>query len=311
MFTFTSSGSLLRLLIVVLVCFELGLAATTTNAAASPVQNNTTGSVTGFNTLGSLYDGNKRFRNTAGKRSVVKRLVEEPPSFMFLGCTDNRLTPASIFQAPVGSIITQNNIGNQYSKKDVSTDAAITYAIEDLGVQHIIVLGHYGCKGVSRAITGSKKRSSISEWIAPIANFYKRERRAEVVKFRDSRMPRRGLPKGITDPPSNDDEGYRAFVEENVKQTVKALREDSILAKGYQLGAKTNAKETQHEVYIHGFVFDETTGTVVDLKVSFGPPGKPIPSVPFTAAAAAKNLHTRKASFNKGKILSKPKYIHD
>lgn len=43
------------------------------------------------------------------------------PSFMFLGCTDNRLTPASIFQSPIGSILTQNNIGNQYSNKDAST----------------------------------------------------------------------------------------------------------------------------------------------------------------------------------------------
>ncbi|KAJ2931231.1 hypothetical protein H1R20_g5818, partial [Candolleomyces eurysporus] len=226
---------------------------------------------------------------------------------MFLGCTDNRLTPASIFQAPIGSIITQNNIGNQYSKRDTSTDAAITYAIEDLGVQHIIVLGHYGCNGVARAITGSKERNSISKWIEPVVNFYKRERRREVVKFRDSRKPRRGLPNGITATPDTSDPGFRAFVEENVKKTVKALREDSILARAYQGSAKMAAKNTPYEVYVHGFVFDESTGQVVDLKVSFGPPGKPIPPVPFTAIATAKNFHMQKhlPNFFKGKTLPK------
>jgi carbonic anhydrase len=118
-----------------------------------------------------------------------------------------------------------------------------------LGVQHIIVLGHYGCKGVARAIQGSKERNSISKWIEPIVGFYNRERRyassstycyvyistlcnrREVVKFRDSRKPRRGLPNGITETPDASDPGFRAFVEENVKKTVKALKQDSILAK--------------------------------------------------------------------------------
>lgn len=66
-------------------------------------------------------------------------------------------------------------------------------------------------------------------------------------------------------------------------------------------------KNTQYEVYVHGFVFDESTGQVVDLKVSFGPPGKAIPPVPFTAIAAAKNFHSKKhlPNFFKGKTLPK------
>lgn len=271
----------------------------------------------GYTTLDSLFEGNRRFRDVAsaaaarrtgrGKKraadSVVEQFTEDSPSFMFLGCTDNRLTPASIFQSPIGSIITQNNIGNQYSSKDISTDAAVTYAIEDLGVQHIIVLGHYGCKAAARAITGMKKENAISKWIQPIADFYKRARRMEIVKFRDSRKPRRGLKNGITTVPDPSEPGLRAFVEENVKNSVKALKEQSILRSAYQLGAKTRSKDAQYEVYVHGFVFDEATGEVTNLNVSFGPPGKPIPPVPFTAVAAAKNFHRKKPKFNKGKVL--------
>lgn len=57
------------------------------------------------------------------------------------------------------------------------SDAAITYAIEDLGVQHIIVLGHYDCKAAKRAIAGMKKENAISRWIKPIADLYKHARR--------------------------------------------------------------------------------------------------------------------------------------
>ena len=45
------------------------------------------------------------------------------------------------------------------------------------------------------------------------------------------------------------------------------------------------------DVFVHGFVYDEATNEVHDLNVSFGPPGKSIPHVPFKAIAAAKNFH--------------------
>ncbi|TEB06422.1 carbonic anhydrase [Coprinellus micaceus] len=202
------------------------------------------GAGSGFNTLNSLFEGNQRFRDVVttaaarksgrGKKrataSLVEQFTEDSPSFMFLGCTDNRLTPASIFQAPIGSVLTQNNIGISTRAR---IRAPITYAIEDLGVQHIIVLGHYGCNAAKRAVTGMKKESAISRWIHPIVDFYKRVRRQEVVKFRDSRRPRRGLRDGITTPPESSDPGFRAFVEENVKNSVMALKSQSILRSAY------------------------------------------------------------------------------
>ncbi|KAH6914254.1 carbonic anhydrase [Coprinopsis sp. MPI-PUGE-AT-0042] len=290
----------------------LGLLSLGSAAAAhsTEVANSTSGSTgSSFNTIESLYRGNQRFQGAASrKREAVSRLVEAPPSFMFLGCTDNRLTPASIFQAPMGSVIAQNNIGNQYSKKDVSTNAAITYAIEDLGVQHIIVLGHYGCSALKKAVVASRTKtmdSPVLKWIKPVVDFYKIARRREIVKFRDSRMPQRGKPEGVTDVPKSDEEGLRALVEENVKNTVKGLKNHSLLAKAYQVNAKTRLTKSSVEVYVHGFVFDEETGGVVNMNVSFGPPGKPIPSIPFTAVAAAKNFHRQKhlPGINKGKNL--------
>jgi len=243
-------------------------------------------STTSLHTLQDLYEGNKKFLQNV--RVETTRLIDEAPSFMFLGCADNRLSPSTLFNAPTGSLISHDNIANQYSTKDPSANAAVAYAIESLHVQHIIVLGHYGCKGVETAITKSTTASRmVRDWVKPISDLYSKSRRQEIVVLRDSRMPHRGLDKGATTAPPASDPGFRALVEENVKHGVKQLRQNDILAKAYAKGVKNQ----DVNVFVHGFVYDEATGKVFDLNVSFGPPGKAIPHVPFEALKAAQNFH--------------------
>jgi carbonic anhydrase len=237
--------------------------------------------------LNDLYLGNQKFRQTA--RINAEKLADESPSFMFLGCIDNRLNPSTIFNAPIGSIISHNNIANQYSSKDPSAEAAVAYAIEFFHVQHIIILGHYGCKGVETAITNSSKAARlVRNWVKRISDLYATSRRREIVRLRDSRLPQRGKDNGVNTPPPADDAGFRALVEENVKKGVKELRNHSVLTKAYSSAAKSD----EHvDVFVHGLVFDEVTGEVHDLHISFGPPGKQIPHIPLKAVAAAKNIH--------------------
>jgi len=235
---------------------------------------------TDFRGLQQLHEGNQKFGE-----SLATRMVQQDPGFMFIGCTDNRLSPSTIFSATPGSIITHNNIGNQYSSKDPSVSAAVSYAVESQ-VQHIIILGHYGCKGAEAAITMSQKVNKlIRTWIKPIAELYSTSRRAEIVQLRDSRKPHREQPSGIKEAPPSSNAGFRALVEENVKRSVRELRDNSILAKAYSKPSTNN-----FDVFVHGFVFDETTGAVINLSVSFGPPGKPIPHPPFRALAAAQRF---------------------
>jgi len=56
--------------------------------------------------------------------------------------------------------------------------AAVAYAIESLHVQHIIILGHYGCKGVETAITKSSKATRlVRAWVKRISDLYAISRR--------------------------------------------------------------------------------------------------------------------------------------
>ncbi|KIM45044.1 hypothetical protein M413DRAFT_441689 [Hebeloma cylindrosporum] len=253
-------------------------------------QSTLSNSTSKLHTLNDLYLGNEKFRQTA--RIQADKLAEESPPFMFLGCVDNRLNPSTIFNAPAGSVISHNNIANQYSSKDLSAEAAIAHAIESLHVQHIIILGHYGCKGVETAITNSNKAARlVKDWVKPISDLYATSRRREIVRLRDSRLPQRGKDNGVKSPPPADDAGFRALVEENVKKGVKELRKHSILTKAYSSASKSNESI---DVFVHGLVYDEVTGEVHDLHISFGPPGKQIPHIPFKAIAAAKNIHRNK-----------------
>lgn len=265
----------------------LPAASTPDEPAAQSTLSSSSNSTSKLRTLDDLYLGNQRFQQNA--RVQAEKLGDESPSFMFLGCVDNRLTPSTIFNAPPGSIITHNNIANQYSSKDASAGAAVAYAIESFHVQHIIILGHYGCKGVETAITKSSKTTRlVRSWVQRISDLYATSRRREIVRLRDSRLPQRGRDNGVKTPPPPDDAGFRALVEENVKKGVKELRRHSTLTKAYSTTSKSGGNT---DIFVHGLVYDEVTGEVHDLHVSFGPPGKQIPHIPFKAVAAAKNFH--------------------
>lgn len=251
-------------------------------------------------TLDTLWEGNKRTLD----HSRVRQTEEEDPSFMFLGCSDNRNHPDTVFDAPDGSFIAHNNIANRYTAGERSTEAALANAIESEQVQHIIILGHYGCKSVAAAIAGPAmiKNSFLRDWIQPITDLYQRSRRIEIVDLRNSRKPQRGQPEGVKGKPHLGDPGLKALVEENVKRSVSELSKNAMLRQVYD---KARRGKTTKDIFVHGLVLDEATGQVVNLRVSFGPPGKAIPHVPFPAVAAARN---RRSARPRGNIFRGKKF---
>lgn len=258
-------------------------------------------------TLDDLFLGYQRY-HSSHKRKGARRAVEveedddDTPSFMFFGCSDHKFTPRRVFDLPESSFFQHNTLANHYEVGDDSAEASLAFAAESQRVQHIIVLGHYRCKAVEDSITMPEKTSKfIKDWIQPIADLYQKSRRKEIVILRDSRMPQRGKPHGVTDPPPSHDHGLRALVEENVKMSVSALKQNEMLMNLYQ-DARLNPHSKVKDIFVHGFVHDEDTGEVVDLGVSFGPPGKPVPHMPFVVKKRAENFRrTSGPGVNKGK----------
>jgi carbonic anhydrase len=61
----------------------------------------------------------------------------------------------------------------------MNRNAAVAYAIHNLGVKHIVVLGHYGCKGVHAAMTSQTMAvdRAVEPWLKPVQNVFTKSKR--------------------------------------------------------------------------------------------------------------------------------------
>ncbi|KAK0441926.1 carbonic anhydrase [Armillaria borealis] len=238
--------------------------------------------------LDVLSDGNENFRSEM--ESSNPGLLEElavngqHPEFMFLGCSDSRVSEGTIFDALPGILFAERNIANQFHESDANVNAALSYAVEDLGVQHIIVMGHYGCGGASAAISSPPAPPwdvadfAVQEWIFPLRKLYAQSARPEIIEHRNA------YPGGIKVPlPKLHDPVLRALVEENVKQTVSNIVSSQLIVEVSRVLITVNryCNATAAAVFIHGMVYDVENGEIINLDVSVGPPGIGIPPVPF------------------------------
>ena len=112
----------------------------------------------GFDTLLSGYH---RFRDT-GWRSQRARWAElsegQSPRAMVIACSDSRVDPAQIFDTSPGEIFVVRNVANLVPPFELDgqrhgVSAALEFAVTQLEVTDIIVLGHGACGGVSAALS--------------------------------------------------------------------------------------------------------------------------------------------------------------
>lgn len=237
--------------------------------------------------LATLGEGNQKFMQQRLAFKLTDPLVESPP-IMFIGCSDNRLSPQTIFQTTIGGALSHFNLANQFKREDLSAQAAVTQAVERMGVQHIVVLGHYGCDSVHKAMDTKPMEYMLEQWLRPVVGVFTRSKRFEIKKLINSR--RWHDDAGAAEA---DDDAFHALVEENVKATVMNLRNQGVLSNAYSRRNKTN----KLRVFVHGLVVNEETGVVMDLNVSFGPPEQTIPKLPFEVIVKQK----RRNSFGKFK----------
>ncbi len=106
----------------------------------------------------SLVEGYENFlhgRLTA-ERARYRKLAEkgQTPRVMLIGCCDSRVAPEAIFDAHPGEMFVVRNVAAlvpPYRPNDDyhGTSAALEFAVMGLRVDHIVVMGHAQCGGVS------------------------------------------------------------------------------------------------------------------------------------------------------------------
>lgn len=96
---------------------------------------------------------------------------DQKPLCLWIGCSDSRVPASLICGMDVGQVFVHRNIANFIAKDDHNCLAVIEYAIDILHVPHIIVCGHYDCKGVQLAMTSDTANTvgqHLNVWISNI-----------------------------------------------------------------------------------------------------------------------------------------------
>nr|WP_293812026.1 carbonic anhydrase [uncultured Bosea sp.] len=169
----------------------------------------------------------------------------QEPRFLWIGCSDSRVPANEIVGLDPGELFVHRNIANVMHTGDLNLLSVIEFAVEALGVEDIIVCGHYGCGGVRRALA-RQTGALVDHWLAPVVEVYERER----ARF---------------DAGASDEARLNLLCELNVEAQVERVAHTPIVRAAWATG---------RTLRIHGWIYGLKDGLVRDLGVSRDGPDK-------------------------------------
>lgn len=120
--------------------------------------------------ISSLFTRNRTWAEakTRDDPGFFKRLVgQQRPRYFWIGCSDSRVPATEIVDLDPGEMFVHRNVANLAIAADHNFSAALQFAVDVLSVEHIIVVGHYGCGGIQAAMT-QERDDAIGAWLAPV-----------------------------------------------------------------------------------------------------------------------------------------------
>ena len=120
--------------------------------------------------LAKLFAQNRRWAKvvTDNDPEYFQRLAnQQNPDYLWIGCSDSRVPANQIIGLAPGEVFVHRNIANMVVHTDFNALSVLQFAIDQLKVKHIMVVGHYGCSGVNAAL--SNLRVGLADnWIRHI-----------------------------------------------------------------------------------------------------------------------------------------------
>jgi carbonic anhydrase len=126
--------------------------------------------------LEKLLEGNKRF--IEGKPLHPRRTPKDfmalsegqAPLAVIIGCADSRVAPELVFDQGIGDLFVVRVAGNVVSGAGATVKGSIEYAVAELGVRTVLVLGHSGCGACKAAIEHIEAKDKLPGAIDDLIN---------------------------------------------------------------------------------------------------------------------------------------------
>jgi carbonic anhydrase len=109
--------------------------------------------------LAHLFENNRAWaaRKRAADPDYFARLARlQAPQYLWIGCSDSRVPANEITGLAPGEVFVHRNIANVVVQTDLNLLSVLQFAIDQLGVRHVILCGHYGCSGVRTVMAGHR-----------------------------------------------------------------------------------------------------------------------------------------------------------
>jgi carbonic anhydrase len=164
---------------------------------------------------------------------------DQSPEFLYIGCSDSRVTAEELMGIEPGQAFIHRNIANMVISIDLNALSVIHYAVTYLNVKQIVVCGHYNCGGVKAAMQ-AVDLGILNPWLRNIRDVY--------------RLHREELNE-ITE----EQQRYDRLVELNVQEQCINVIKTADVQKAIR----------QRGLTVHGWVFDIRSGRLIDLKINF------------------------------------------
>jgi carbonic anhydrase len=163
----------------------------------------------------------------------------QSPEFLYIGCSDSRVTAEDLMGVQPGEVFIHRNIANMVISIDLNVMSVLNYAVRHLKVNHIIVCGHYACGGVKAAMQ-SADMGILNPWLRNIRDVYR-------------------LHKEELNAITTEEKRYDRLIELNVQEQCINLIKTAAVQEAYK----------ERGLLVHGWVFDIHTGKLIDLKIDF------------------------------------------
>ena len=161
------------------------------------------------------------------------------PEFLYIGCSDSRVTAEDLMGLQPGEVFIHRNIANLVNSIDLNVMSVINYAVRHLKVNHLVVCGHYNCGGIKAAMQ-PVDMGILNPWLRNIRDVY-RMHKEELNKIEDENAR------------------YNRLVELNVQEQCVNLIKTAAVQEAYN----------ERGLQVHGWVFDIHTGKLIDLNIDF------------------------------------------